>query len=75
MRIARALVLLVVLTWMAVLAARFRRLDLDADGFDRLVDAISANQRVLLLNVVQSPEITGMPLLHWAGHYFESKGA
>lgn len=73
-RLARLLLVLVVLTWMAILAARFRMFDRDADGFDRLADSIPANQRVLLLNVTQSAEITGMPFLHWSGHYFERKG-
>ncbi len=73
-RLARALLVLAVLTWMTILAARFRTFDRDADGFDRLVDSIPSNQRVLLLNVVQSAEITGMPFLHWSGHYFERKG-
>ncbi len=73
-RIARILIAAVVLTWIAVLSARFAIFHRDADGFDRLVDIMPPNQRVLLLNVVQSAEMTGMPFIHFSGYYLERKG-
>ncbi len=73
-RLAKGLILSVVLIWMAVLGTRFRLFDEDADGFDRLVDGLPSNQRLLLLEGVQSAEITGMPFLHWSGYYAVRKG-
>ena len=71
---ARALIAVFVLVWMAILTARFSTFHRDADGFDRLVDHMPSNQRVLLLNVVQSDVISGMPFLHFSGYYLERKG-
>ena len=71
---ARALIVVFVLVWMGILTARFASFHRDADGFDRIVDNMPSNQRVLLLNVVQSDVVSGMPFLHFSGYYLERKG-
>lgn len=70
----RLMVMVAVVTWMAILAGRFSVFHRDAVGFDRVVDIIPANQRVLLLNVMQSDDVPGMPFLHFSGYYVERKG-
>jgi hypothetical protein len=68
----RALLVVVTVTWMAVLTARFHRFHSDAEGFDRLVDIMPSNERVLLLNLTFASEsVPGSPFLHFAGYYQE----
>jgi len=72
---ARALVVIVVVAWMAVLTARFHQFHGDAEGFDRMVDVMPANERVVLLNLMSaSDSVPGVPFLHFAGYYQERKG-
>lgn len=65
--IATLLVLLVA-AWMLLLAVRFRRFGDDAQRFDRLVDRMRSNARMVLLNVDRSP------FIHFGGYYQERKG-
>jgi len=65
----RILIVAACVIWMALLAFRFNAFHEDADGFDALVDAMPSNQRLLVLNTLQSSDITGMPFLHFAGYY------
>ena len=74
-RMIRALIVIVVCTWMAVLAARFHRFHRDAEGFDRLVDVMPSNETIALLNLnFGSEAVPGSPFLHFASDYQERKG-
>lgn len=71
----RLLLTVLVSAWMVLLTARFYRFGRDAADFDRIVDSMRTNSRVLLLNAAPwSDAVPGLPFWHFAGYYQERKG-
>jgi hypothetical protein len=66
-RVARALVVAIVLVWMSVLAVRFQRFDEEARPFEAVRDAIPPARRVLLFDVASiSNHVPGVVYIHYA---------
>ncbi|HET8775369.1 MAG TPA: hypothetical protein VFP80_16335 [Thermoanaerobaculia bacterium] len=71
----RALVVLLVVSWMALLGTRFSRFGVEAGTFDRLIDGLPANRRVALFNVLPfSEHVPGPVFWHYGALYQVRKG-
>ncbi len=74
-RIARALVITIVLGWMAVLVNRFRHFDGEVQEFEQLVADMPANRRVAQFNVLPfSDHVPGPVFWHFGALYQVRKG-
>lgn len=71
----RTLVILIVVSWMALLGTRFYRFGLEAGAFERLIDGLPANRRVVLFNVLPfSEHVPGPVFWHYGALYQVRKG-
>ncbi|HEY0371556.1 MAG TPA: hypothetical protein VGD79_06120, partial [Thermoanaerobaculia bacterium] len=73
--VARVLVVILVVSWMGYLAARFDGFGQEAREFDPIVEKIPANRRVVLFNVLPfSEHVPGPVFWHFGGLYQVRKG-
>ena len=72
---AHALIVFLTIIWMTILTIRFHRFARDAANFDRVVDALPVNARLLFLDVDPgSIDVPGVLFLHFEAYYQERKG-
>ena len=73
--VARAWIVALILVWAGLMSLRFHAFGRDAANFDRIVDGIPANARVLFLDVDPgSVAVPGVPFLHFESYYQERRG-
>lgn len=73
--VSRAIVVAIVVVWMGVLAARFRRFDAEVEEFERLVATMPANRRVAQFNVLPfSDHVPGPVFWHFGALYQVRRG-
>jgi hypothetical protein len=74
-RLVHSLMVIVVLAWSVVLIARFVQFQRESQDFDRLVDRMPTNARVLYLDYAPgSAAIPAYPYFQYAAYYQERKG-
>jgi hypothetical protein len=73
--VSRAILIAVVVGWMAVLAVRFHRFDQEARSFDPIRNAVPATRRVLLFEMrPESEHVPGLQYRHYGALLQVTKG-